>query len=49
MCLWEPHSVLLESSRSSDLGVDPRIDLTELGACGERWAPLGSGDAWQQP
>lgn len=56
MCLWElrscsgqPHSVLLESSRSSDLGVDPRIDLTELGACRERWVPLGSGDAGNNP
>lgn len=44
MCLWEPHSVLLESSRSSDLGVDPRIDLTELGACGEA---LGSSGLWR--
>ena len=56
MCLWEPHScsgqphsVLLESSRSSDLGVNPRIDLTELGACRERWVPLGSGDAGNNP
>lgn len=48
-CSGQPHSVLLESSRSSDLGVDPRIDLTELGACRERWVPLGSGDAGNNP
>lgn len=35
MCLWEPHSVLLESSRSLDLESDPRIDLTV-------WVRVGS-------